>query len=328
MFMLAGMKKWLVLCGVACLALACKEEAPKQAAPAATAQTKAVEISPTAPPKEGATVAEGLGNFEGEIALALKDKDKPEPTTLTLFVKSGQLRFDAPPEVAAKSGQKGKIYQIVNMAEGKVLSVSEAHKMVMEMDAKALADQMKKMTPGAAQKDTSDAKVSKTGKMDNVAGYKCEEWEITTKEPGNTKICVSNMSVGWLKFPFAQGAGEEAWAKEVFDGAHFPLRIVNFSADGKEQHRAEVTKIERKVVAAELFTIPADYKRNNMTDMMRSMGAMGAMMGAGGAPAGAAGAGAGGAAPFALPSGVKIPPEVQEMMRKMKEQQEAQKKPR
>jgi hypothetical protein len=178
---------------------------------------------------------------------------------------------------------------------------------------------------GGASKPEKEpqAKVEKTGKQDTVAGRACEEWNITTQgHPERRTICVAQMGASWMKFPFK----EQTWAQQLFDGAHFPLRVVAYAADGSEQTRIEVKSIDERPVDEALFMIPADYKVMDMSQMVGGMAAMGAAAATPPAAAGAAGAGGAAGLPT-LPNGVTLPDHVREMMEKMKQkQQQAQQK--
>ncbi|HTM46490.1 MAG TPA: DUF4412 domain-containing protein, partial [Polyangiaceae bacterium] len=275
-------------------------------------QVAKAAAAPPSAAQQQAPIAGNLATFEGEIGLALSSANEPDKArTMTLLVKDGQLRFNVPAPMgkAAGAGDQGLPYQIINVAQGKVYSVMDKQKMVVETDAKSLADQVKSWSPG--QKPDSSKKpptVTKTGKKDTVAGFSCEEWDVTTERGAHERVCVANDSAAWLKFPFSDLPADQTWAKELFDGAHFPVRFVSTDDQGKELHRVEVSKLERKPLAADLFTIPADYRRMDMNAMMgglqnlRSMGA---------------GAGSAGAQGSMQPG--KMPPAVEEMLRKMKE---------
>ncbi len=57
----------------------------------------------------------------------------------------------------------------------------------------------------------------------------------------------------------AAGAGEPTWAAVLTREHAFPLRVVATGKDGKQEFRAEATKIEARRLDDGLFKVPADY---------------------------------------------------------------------
>jgi hypothetical protein len=255
-----------------------------------------------------AASAVAQAGFEGEIEMSIEMKSTAKaPSLMHVVVKGSKARFDAPAE-AMGGAMAGKAYQIIAIDEGKMRTVVDAQKMVVEMDIAKFGEQMKAMTGGNAQPaNTPPPKITKTGKMDTVVGRSCEDWEVVNLDKEKMSICVAKGG-GWPQFPAALLPGGESWSKEVVDGDHFPLRIVLNAADGTEKMRMQITKMDKKAIDDAVFKIPEGYRVMNMADMMGAMGAAAAGMG---------GAGNVMVAPVGSASGrpqLKLPPNVEKMI--------------
>ena len=303
-----------------------------------TGQTAASASSATPPPVAASLAF--LESFEGEIDLAMTDKEKGDtaPTPLNVLVKTGKVRVDLPEKLTQGSGFG---YGILDTAAKKVSLVSDPRKEVMVIDLNTSGEKLKGFGgspgaahPGAPQAPEQKTTLTKTGKTDTVAGYKCEDWDIKSDHREAT-VCVSDQGASWFQIPLTGIPTERLWMAELLDGKHFPLRLIGYDKTGNtETQRLEVTKIDKKPLDAAQFEYPPTYHVTDLGQMLGAMrgfaaaggpgGGMGAMGGAGGAPPGMGGAGGapgmggapgtGGAAAlpsgFALPPGFKLPPGV------------------
>jgi Domain of unknown function (DUF4412) len=172
-----------------------------------------------------------LDNFEGQIDLSAKGKyagkDTTAPTSLTLLVKDGKFRFDLP-EGLDGTQSLGKAYVLVMPADKKLYAVMDAKKQVVLIDLDKLVAQAKTF---GAQPHTGDANgnaadVQKTGKTDTVAGYSCEIWHVTSKKSVGD-LCIAEQGTSFFHIPLSGVPAEYAWASEITDGKHFPLRFVS-----------------------------------------------------------------------------------------------------
>ena len=69
----------------------------------------------------------------------------------------------------------------------------------------------------------------KTGKKETVAGYACSDWEVTNADRSKLDLCVAEKGASFFHFPSLAGIPtEHAWALELVDGKHFPLKGVSF----------------------------------------------------------------------------------------------------
>jgi hypothetical protein len=269
---------------------------------------------------EGGATAGGdslalIDGFEGEIDVTAKgDRPAEAPVALALLIKTGKIRVDIPEQLAKSGagplGADAKGYGIFDSAAKKIDVVLDSSKQVIVIDLNKVGEQMKGLAPPAAPPEHGNAtppketppKVTKTGKYDTVAGYKCENWDVASDHRQGT-VCVAEEGFSWLSLPMAALNGvptEHLWMTELLDGKHFPLRFVGYGPDGvKETGRVEVTKIDKKTLPASDFEVPPTYAVIDLGQMFRGLGAMGA---AGGMPGGM------GRMPGGMPSGYPMPP--------------------
>jgi len=97
----------------------------------------------------------------------------------------------------------------------------------------------------------------KSGHTDNVAGYPCERWDIQL-EAVKVDLCVAKLATPWLSVPLTGAAAKYAWAVELTDGNHFPLRLIT-RLGGAQEGRMEVTSIQKKNVQASNLQVPPNY---------------------------------------------------------------------
>ena len=286
--------------------VACKgKDAAPQAAPSASPGSAALATSAA-----GAGSLALLDGFEGEIALSAKGKLASSaatgPTNFTMLVKDGKFRVAVPESLTATRGL-GTAYLLVTPAEKKLYAVLDAKKQAVLIDldklsaqAKALSQSRAQPKPGAAPA----AELQKTGKTETVAGYKCEVWHVVQAK-SVADVCVAEQGTSWFHLPLSGAPAEYAWASELADGKHFPLRFVS-SDNGVEQGRIEVTSIQKKALAASDFEVPAGYAVLSLDQMLGGLlGGLGGNVPSG-MPSGIPGLPPG----FKLPPGIKLPPGV------------------
>lgn len=295
-----------------CALPACKKATPPPAAAAASASAAAAAgVAPSAPGGNSLAILEG---FEGEVALHAKGKASTKDAVakdlnVSLLVKDGKFRVDLPEELTG-SRELGKAFVIVEPADKKLITVMDAKKQAVVLDFDKLVSQAQAMShlphpggPAAGGADETPPVVQKTGKTDVVAGYQCEIWHVAK---GNSAgdLCIGQQGTSWFHIPLVGAPAQYAWASEIFDGQHFPLRVV-VSENGAEHGRLEVTSIQKKTVPAADFEVPAGY---NVIDLEQMMGAMmGGMRGMPGMPPGALPPGMHGLPPGFPPAGMRPP---------------------
>jgi hypothetical protein len=195
--------------------------------------------------------------------------------------------MELPADVTASSGIGSKGYGILNPPEKKLYVVLDEKKQVVVFDLDKAAEQLKTFGSGmqtgardgrerAPTPSRPPPKVTRTGRKDTVAGYACEIWDVVPDSSEKMSVCVANEGASWFTLPLGSIPSEHAWALELLDAKHFPLRGIAYDKAGAEKTRVEVTKIDKKTLPAMLFEIPQGYKIVDLQQMVAAMGAMGA----------------------------------------------------
>lgn len=235
-----------------------------------------------------------LEGFEGEIDVMARDaKPGATPTNVSVFLKSSKVRMDVPEEMARGMPFGEKAYVIFDSPAKKLDVVSDARKQVLVIDLNKSGEQLKGFGGGAPHpgmphgpggEPEHPTKLTKTGKYDTVAGYKCENWDITSDHREGT-VCVAQQGVSWFSIPMTGIPTEKLWMAELLDGKHFPLRYVAYQKDGTtEESRVEVTKIDKKTLPDSEFQYPPTYRVTDLAQLFQGMGAMPGMAGMPGGP--------------------------------------------
>ncbi len=229
-----------------------------------------------------------LNGFEGAIGVMVKGKGlkAEKPINLVIDVKGDRIRVDLPQGIEGTE-QFGKVYGIYDSPAKKVFVVLDDKKQVIVLDLNKSAEDLKSMKPsaphhgGGGGPPPTPPKITKTGKIDTVAGYSCEIWSIESgdaKEKGKAEVCIAEQGVSWFHIPMTGVPAEYSFMSEMLDGKHFPLRMVMFDTANVEEGRVEVTKIDKKSLDASVFIPPPTYQQMDMAQ------AVGAMMGGGMGP--------------------------------------------
>ena len=186
----------------------------------------------------GASTVIAQPAFEGVVTMKLGGVGSRGPQTIKYYVRDGVLRMEMEGKEAG--------YSITNPRKQVSYTVVPAQRMYMEF----------KMDPKTVERIAkSEAKITKTGRTETIAGHKCEHWIIKV-EAEESDVCVAK---GLGKFFGAVGGsqGEPAWINKL--GADFfPLR---YSKVGQTGASLEVTKIEKRSLDASLFEPPAGFKK-------------------------------------------------------------------
>jgi Domain of unknown function (DUF4412) len=259
-------------------------------APAGSGSSNSPAPPPPPPPPAAAAPSDGLpfaSGFEGELDLVAKTKSSPNPVPFSLLVKNDVVRFDLPTDLAnnkdlAAFTGGGKVYAILKAADKKLTAVLDGKREAIAIDLNQAAEQAKAFHPpgGHGGSDTASSpppKVTKSGKTETVAGYPCDDWTVTNADKSKVSLCVANTGASFFNLPLSNIPTENAWALELADGKHFPLRAISYEKDGAESGRMEVTKIDKHSLDASQFEVPAGYKTMSLQDMMSGMGGLGGM---------------------------------------------------
>ncbi len=226
---------------VAALALACNKS------PGATT-TVPVASASAAPSANTAVSALTAANppFEGEILVSVKDEASMKlPASITYDVKGNKVHY-AP--------AAAPVYAIGDLDAQEAYTIDDASKRYDAIEVK----------PAPNAKPATAPKVQKGGKNEKVAGLDCEDWTI---DDGAEKVDVC-ASKGIAYFDLATnakaGSSETPWAAVLTTEKAFPLRVVVHDKSGKEEYRAEATRVERKKLDDSMFKPPAAYKKADL----------------------------------------------------------------
>lgn len=179
--------------------------------------------------------------FEGAITVTMTSGNG-QAQEMTYLAKGGKIRIDVP-------GGSGGGAVIMDGSTKKMTMLMTAQKIYLEMDINSIGGEATKAPP----------KITRTGRMDTVAGYKCEHVTVTDDE-GDTDVCMAT-GLGSFMLP-AGGRGaapaQNSWVKALSE-AGFPLRV---ERAGKVS--LEATKIEKKTLDASLFSVPDGFTKMDM----------------------------------------------------------------
>jgi hypothetical protein len=165
---------------------------------------------------------------------------------MSFMLKGGKMRFDA---------GGGQVSVIVDPATQHMTVIVNAQKMYMERDFSGAAVAMPKMD------STKAPTITKTGKFETIAGYKCEHIMLTDSDGRSVDACMSS-ELGGFRMPEASNPlapQQEAGWLTALGGRTFPLKVTKA---GKTI--MQVTAVQQKPLDASLFAPPEGYQSFSM----------------------------------------------------------------
>jgi hypothetical protein len=185
-------------------------------------------------------------SFEGTIEF--KQQTTLDTQSYIYYIKGDKVRIDNISKVRKVEGSF-----IIDLKDNKMIFLSHERKLWGEQQS-----------PMAATVN-GKPEVTKTKNTKTIQGFKCTEYVVKNKDE-NTQISF------WIasgKFDFFDRLLKVLNRKDkpavyyqqitgLPDG-DFPFLAVESPMDGKERGRLEVTKIDKKVIDAKMFEIPAGY---------------------------------------------------------------------
>ncbi len=186
--------------------------------------------------------------FEGAVTMRMTGKGAGgvQQQEMEYLVRNGKVRV-------SMGGPGGAMALISVPQEQKVYVLMAAQNTYMEMP-------MTEAAASVAAKTPTDAKITRTGRMETVAGYACEHVLVASASQ-TVDICMAKGLGGYVN-PLAsmQRSSEPAWQKMLTADGGFPLKVT--MPDGSVP--IEVVKIEKKKLAIDLFSVPLNYTKMEM----------------------------------------------------------------
>ena len=180
-------------------------------------------------------------SFEGTVSMNITG-DNGIVNPISYMIKGGKMRFDP---------GNAQVSVIIDPIAKRMIVVMNAQKMYMERE---FGDAVAAVQQRTAVKNPS---IVRTGKMETVAGYKCEHVTITDDDGASVDSCISS-ELGGFRMPEASNPmapqKEAGWIAQL-GSTSFPLKV---QKGGKTI--MEVTAIEKKSLDAALFTAPEGYQ--------------------------------------------------------------------
>lgn len=182
------------------------------------------------------------------------DIESAEMGNMTMKLANGKVRVDT-----------GPAHIIILPSEKKMLIIVDAQKMVM---VKSLDDPTQ--SPNGGEPPT----IERTGKTEKISGYDCQQILLKDKKGRITELWVSSAAPDMAQFASSFKALVSANPKKSgFDWTGvmsqkdlntYPIRSIQYSADGKEEMRITVLSINQNPVPASEFVAPAGYMEMKM----------------------------------------------------------------
>jgi hypothetical protein len=191
----------------------------------------AASLAPAMAQGQGAKQFEGVVTYQAEGG-----------QTFEYAIRKGLIRIDM------NSGNK-QAAMIMDPGSNKMYMLMPEQKMYMEMkvpDANRLGD------------STKDAKPTRTGKSEVVAGHKCDYWNVKEAK-GDVDICLANDMGGFQAFSNQMIGSASAWQDAIGKSA-FPLKVIMHD-EGEDKVALVATKVEEKSLDATMFSPPSSYRK-------------------------------------------------------------------
>jgi Domain of unknown function (DUF4412) len=260
----------------------CKDKTQATTADAGAASGSAsAASSASAPPVPALTT---LNGFEGEIDLIAQSGDPGRPTqAVNMLVHGDRIRLDSLPGTDASKVLGNKGWLLARIADKKIDMVADQRKQVIEIDF-SNPDAMKNLAKSSPIGDKTNKpnanaepppKLAKTGTKETIAGYSCEDWEVTSAKTHKKEesFCMADLPSTIFHVALPALPPEYAYAQDLTDGQHFPLRVTSYDErTGGESGRLEVKKFDPHPVDASKFELPADYAVIDVAQLMGSLG--------------------------------------------------------
>jgi hypothetical protein len=183
-------------------------------------------------------------SFEGTVTMNITNDDGAS-RTMSFMLKNGKMRFDP---------GGGQVSVIIEPATQRMTVIMNAQKMYMQRE---FSDVM----PAIAMDSGKGPAITKTGKFETIAGYRCEHMTVTDTDGRSVDACMSS-ELGGFRMPAASNPmapqEEAGWLTKLGD-RRFPLKVTK---GGKTVML--VTAVDKKTLDASLFVPPEGYQSFSM----------------------------------------------------------------
>lgn len=184
--------------------------------------------------------------FEGSVAMRLSmggGRSAPTSQEVSYQSRGGNTRVDL-------TTPMGAIIMIGLASEHKTFVIIESQKSYMEM------------TQAPTDQSAVIGKVTRTGKMETIAGNSCEHVTVDAAGPNGVMqrvdVCLSKVLGTYVNPMSAMPGGRlPTWQQSLTESGEFPLKVT--LADGTVA--LEVLKIDKHRVSETLFRIPPSYNK-------------------------------------------------------------------
>jgi hypothetical protein len=182
-------------------------------------------------------------SFEGSVTMNLTGDNGTRATTFML--KGGRIRFEPTPQISV----------IMDPVAQRLMLIMSAQRMYTDMDFAGTVANVQQQAVG------KNPAIVRTGKMETIAGYKCEHVTITDDDGQSVDACLTD-ALGGFRLPTASNPmspqREAGWLTKI-GATNFPLRV---QKGGKTIQ--EVTAIEKKQLDQGLFEVPDGFQSFQM----------------------------------------------------------------
>jgi hypothetical protein len=182
--------------------------------------------------------------FEGTVTLSITG-DNGGAHTMSYMLKGGRMRFDPTPQISV----------IMDPVAQRLMLVMTAQRMYTETDFSSA------MTTAQQQTVGKNPSIVRTGKMETIAGYKCEHVTISDDDGQSVDACLTE-ALGGFRMPAASNPmspqREAGWLTKI-GATNFPLRV---QKNGKTIE--EVTAIKKEPLDQALFEAPEGFQSLQM----------------------------------------------------------------
>jgi hypothetical protein len=194
------------------------------------------------------TVPLAAQSFEGTVSINMTGNDGVV-NQISYKIKGGKMRFDP---------GNAQVSVIIDPVAKRMMMIMNAQKMYTELDFGGAAVAVQQQVVG------KNPAIVRTGRMETVAGYRCEHVTVTDDDGTSVDSCISS-ELGGFRMPAASNPmaprKEAGWITQL-GSTSFPLKV---QKGGKTI--MEVTAIEKKSLDAALFAAPEGYQSFQMPVM-------------------------------------------------------------